>query len=164
MTVDTKIVRGTPIVWDDSAGDLVMTLQNLAAGAGRIGARKDLGAGATDELFEVRITVQFETQPVVGETIDVYVSTSDGTEEDGQAGSADAAVAEGLLVNMKPIGSLSVPVATVDIDMTTSFVARILTRYFSPVIFNNTVDNLQDTANTCEITFTPITYQAQDAV
>ncbi len=163
MTVDMKTTRGTPVVWGDSGRDLDMTLKNLAAGAVRIGARKDLGAGATDETFNVRLTVQFDTDCVVGETVDVYVATSDGTEEDGQVGVADALIAVAELDNLMFVGSLVVTTTTVDIDRTASFVARITTRYFSPVVYNNTADNLQNTDNTGEITFTPVVPQSADA-
>ncbi len=166
MTVDLKTTRGTPIVWSDSGADLAMTLNNLAAGAARIGARKDQGAGATDEIFEVRLTVQFETAPAIGETVDVYVSTSDGTEEDGQEGVADALLGTvESLKNMNQIGSLIVTSTDAAHDMTASFVVRILTRYFSPVVYNQSVgDNLKATANTSKITFTPIIPQSADAV
>ncbi len=165
MTVDLKTTRGTPIVWSDSGADLAMTLNNLAAGAARIGARKDQGAGAVDELFEVRLTVQFATAPVIGETVPVYVSTSDGTEEDGQEGTADALIGTvESLKNMKHIGTLLVTSTDTTHDMTASFAARILTRYFSPVVYNNTADNLTASANVSEITFTPIVPQSADAV
>jgi len=157
MANKVYIVRETPIVWSDTAGDLVITINNLAAsGACRIGARKDLGAGATSEWYEWRLTVQFETAPVVGETIDIYLSTSDGTEEDGQEGAADAALGSvNSLRNMQYIGSLVVSSVDASHDMTASGVCRIVTRYVSPVIHNNTVDNLKATNDTGEFTLTP---------
>ena len=165
MTVDLKTTRGTPIVWSDSGADLVMTLNNLAAGVARIGAQKDLGVGATDETFTVRLTVQFETAPVIGETVDVYVSTSDGTEEDGQEGVADANLGTvESLKNMILVRSLVVTSTDLNHDMTVSGVARITTRYFSPVVYNNTADNLKATANVSEITFTPVIPQSADEV
>ncbi len=162
MPTKIYVARETPIVWSDTAGDLVMTLNNLAAGAGRVGAQKDFGAGSTADEFTWRFTGQFETQPVVGETIDIYLSTSDGTEEDGQVGVADAALsAEDKLKNLVFLGSLVVDVATVDIDFTVSGVCRIPTRYVCPVIFNNTADNLQATNDTGEFTLTAIPPESQ---
>lgn len=156
------LVRGTPVVWGDTAGDLVLLLNNLAAGAGRVGAQKDWGTGAQPDEYNWRFTCQFETEPVVDETIDLYLSTSDGTEEDGQVGIIDAALsAENKLKNLMYIGSLTVDVATVDIDFTASGVCRIPERYVCPVVFNNTVDNLQATNDTGEFTLTPIYYQSQ---
>ncbi len=153
--------RETGIVWSDTAGDLVMTLNNLAADAVRVGARKDWGAGSTSEWYTWRLTVQFETPPVVGETIDVYLSLSDGTEEDGQVGVADAAGDTNTLKNLKHIGSLIVTSTDADHDMTASGICRIPTRYASPIIHNNTVDNLQATNDTGELTLTPIPPEVQ---
>ncbi len=162
MATKTYIARETPTVWSDTAGDLVITLNNLAAGAGRVGARKDFGAGSTAYHYSWRFTCQFDTAPVVGETVRIYLSTSDGTEEDGQVGTADAALsAEDKLKNLHSIGMLIVDVATVDIDFTASGVCTIPTRYVSPVIFNGTVDNLQATNDTGEITLTPIAFESQ---
>ena len=156
------VARETPVVWSDTAGDLAITINNLAAAAGRVGAQKDWGAGSTSEWYEWRLTVQFETAPVVGETVDIYLSTSDGTEEDGQVGVADAALsAADKLKNLHYIGSLVVDVATVDIDFTASGICRITTRYVSPVIHNNTADNLQATNDTGEFTLTPIPPEIQ---
>ena len=162
MGNELYLVRGTPVVWSDTAGDLVMTLNNLAAGAGRVGARKDWGAGAQPDEYAWRLTVQFETAPVVGETVNVFLSTSDGAEEDGQIGVADGALsAEDKLKNLMFIGNLIVDVATVDIDFTASGVCRIPTRYCCPVIFNDSADNLQATNDTGEFTLTPMYYQTQ---
>ena len=88
MANKVYVARETAIDWSDTAGDLVMTLNNLAAAAVRVGARKDWGAGSTSEWYEWRLTVQFETAPVVGETVLIYLSWSDGSEEDGQLGAA----------------------------------------------------------------------------
>lgn len=161
MANKVYVARETATKWQDTAGNLVMTLKNLAAGAGRVGARLDLGENSTPEDYEVRITVQFETQPVVGETVDVYLSTSDGTQPDGEIGAADAAVTENELKNLNFIGSLVVTTTDADHDMTASFIARVSTRYVSAVVFNNTVDNLQDTDDTGEVTITPIPPESQ---
>jgi hypothetical protein len=162
MANKVYVARETAIVWSDTAGDLVMTLNNLAAGAGRVGAQKDWGAGSTSEWYEWRLTVQFETAPVVGETVDIYLSTSDGTEEDGQEGDADAALGStNSLKNMTFIGSGVVTSMDADHDMTASGICRIATRYVSPVIHNNTADNLQATNDTGEFTLTPIPPEVQ---
>jgi hypothetical protein len=155
------VARETGIVWSDTTGDLAMTLNNLAAAAVRVGARKDWGAGSTSEWYEWRLTVQFETAPVVGETVNCYISTSDGTEEDGQCGTADAAGDTNMIKNMNFIGSLVVTSTDADHDMTASGICRIPMRYCSPVIHNNTADNLQATNNTGEFTLTPIPPEVQ---
>jgi hypothetical protein len=156
------VARETPIVWSDTTGDLAMTLNNLAASAGRVGAQKDFGAGSTAEWYEWRLTVQFETAPVVGETVEVYLSTTDGTEEDGQVGTTNAALSSAnRRKNLRLIGILTVTSTSADVDMTASGVCRISTRYVSPVIYNGTADNLQATNDTGEFTLTPIPSEIQ---
>lgn len=155
------VKRETPVVWTDAGGDLVITLNNLAAGAVRLGARKDWGAGSTSEWYEWRCTVQFETAPVVGQTVDIYLSTSDGAEEDGQLGAADAAADTDSIRNMKFVGSVAVTSTDADHAMTASGVCRITTRYVSPCIYNHTADNLRADNDASEITLTPIPPEVQ---
>ena len=162
MANEVYLVRGTPVVWSDTTGDLAITINNLATVTGRVGAQKDWGAGAQPDEYLWRLTVQFETAPVVGQTVDCYISTSDGTRPDGEVGVADAALsAADKVKNLLYVGSLVVDVATVDIDFTASGTCRIPTRYCCPVIFNNTADNLQATNDTGEFTLTPIYSQGQ---
>lgn len=161
MTSKIKVARETPIVWGDSGRDLVMTLNNLAAAAVRIGAQKDFGEGSTSEWYTWRLTVQFETAPVVGEVVLIYLSWSDGTEEDGQLGVADAAGDVNSVGNMKMVGSLKVTSTDTAHDMTASGICRIPTRYVSPCIHNNTADNLKASANVSEFTLTPIPSESQ---
>lgn len=155
------IARETAIVWSDTAGDLVITINNLAAGAVQVGARKDWGAGSTSEWYTWRLTVQFETDPVVGETVDIYLSTSDGTEEDGQGGAANAAGDTNMIKNMMLIGVLVVTSTDAAHDMTASGICRIPTRYASPVIYNHAADNLKAVNDTGEFTLTPIPPEMQ---
>lgn len=154
--------RGTSIVWSDTAGDLAMTLKNLTAGAGQVGAQKDLGAGSTPEWFTWRLTVQFDSAPDVGETVEVYISTSDGSEEDGQEGTTDAPLgASDSLKNMDLVGLLVVTSSDASHDMTASGICRIPTQYFQPVVYNNTSYNLRNTDDTSELTLTPIPSEVQ---
>jgi hypothetical protein len=161
MVSKAYVARETPVVWSDT-GTPAMTLNELTAGAGQVGAQKDFGAGSTAQEYSWRLTVQFDTEPIVGETVDVYLSTSDGAEEDGQVGVINAALsAEDKLSNLMFLGSLVVDVATIDIDFTASGVCSISTRYVCPVIFNNTQESLQATNDTGEFTLTPIPMEAQ---
>jgi len=155
------VARETAIVWSDTAGDKVMTLNNLAAGAVRIGTQNDFGAGSTAEWYSWRFTCQFATAPVVGERIEIFLATSDGTEEDGQLGAADAAGDTNSIKNMNHIGGLTVTSTDADHDMTASGICRIPTRYVSPCIYNATADNLKATNDTSEFTLTPIPPELQ---
>ncbi len=161
MVSKTYVAREGAVVWGDTLTP-AMTLNNLATTVARMGAQKDLGAGSTPEWFTWRLTVQFETAPVVGETIDIYISTSDGGEEDGQEGTANANIADNnSLKNMTLIGHLLVTSTDTSHDMTASGICRIPTRYFSPVVHNTTADNLKATNDTSELTITPIPPETQ---
>ena len=157
------IARETPTTWKDSGGDLVMTLNNLAAGAVRIGAQLNLGAGSTPREFTWRLTTPFETAPVVGETVLVYLATSDGTNEDGQLGTADAAGDVNSIRNMIQIGAFKVTSTDAAHDMTKSGICVITTQYVSPAIYNKTADNFKATANAATFTLTPNPPESQTA-
>ena len=120
----------TAITFTDSGGDYTFTLANLGFGAGRISARADKGAGSQATLFKVRGIFQFETAPTVGETVDIYISESDGTNADGDVGTSDAALSdEDVLKNLKFVGSVSAENAAAAETFEASFVANIYERY-----------------------------------
>ena len=155
------VAREAAVTWSDTSTP-AMTLNNLATTVARMGAQKDLGEGSTPEWFNWRLTVQFETAPVVGETINIYISTSDGTEEDGQEGTANANIADNnSLANMNLIGHLKVTSTDATHSMTASGICRIPTRYYSPVVHNTTADNLKATNDTSKLTITPIPPESQ---
>lgn len=157
------VARETPLVFKDSGGDAVITLANLAFGVARISARHDLGTGSTPGEFEVRAVVEFETAPALGETVDIWISTSDGTDPDGQEGTVDADLGTlESLKNMLFVGSVVVKSTTANIQHTDSFMVRIPTRYFSVVVHNNSAaDNLENTANVNFINVTPTISELQ---
>ena len=162
MPNKTYVARETALTFKDSTGDVALGLNNLAAGVARISAQKDLGAGSTPFTYEVRAVIEFETAPVVGEVVDLYLVTSDGTDPDGQEGTSDANVGNNnSLDNMTRIGPVVVTSTDADHQMTASFQIRIPTRYFSIVVHNNTADNLQATANTSWVIVTPIPLELQ---
>ena len=71
-----KIYRAveTPLVFRDSGGDVVLTLQNLAAGAGRVSAQYDRGDGSKPQYHEVTAVFQMETAGVT-EKLDDFRSS-----------------------------------------------------------------------------------------
>lgn len=152
----------TPITFKDSGGSAVISLQNLAFGAGRISARHDRGAGSKPMRHIWRATVQFETAPVIGEVVELYVSFSDGTNPDGEIGTANAALTSDKRKNLKRIGSVIVDTTSVTTNITASGACFIQTRYFSVGVWNGSAgDNLENTANACLIQFTPIPDEIQ---
>lgn len=146
---------GTPITLGDSGQTAVLTLQNLATLAGRISARVDRGAGSLPTWYLCRVTVQFDTAPVLGEQVEVYLASSDGTNPDGEVGTADAALTTDKRRNLQIVGFLYVDTTSATVNITASFPVLIFTRYFSVGVWNATADALENTANASKITLTP---------
>lgn len=154
----------TSITWTDTTGDLAMTLNNLAAGAGRQGAQKDLGAGTTARAFwyHWRCIVQQDTAGVVGEQIRVYLKTGNGTYYDNDDGTGDIAVsAEDKLRNLRLIGVLTVDEAAADVNISRNDLLYLPERYVMPVIWNASADNLQATNNINQFILTPMPFEIQ---
>lgn len=156
--------RETGIVFADSAQtpDATITLSGLGADAARISARYDLGAADKSRLYDWRATFQMNTAPVVGETIDFYLSTSDGTDPDGQSGTSDAGVSStNKLLNMHYIGSLVIDTTSDTTDITGSGQCVITSRYISLVVHNNTADGIKASTSANSFVLTPVPDEIQ---
>lgn len=147
----------TPITFRDSGGDVVITLLNLAFGAGRVSARYDRGAGSKARLHEVRAVIQFETAPALGEAVEIYLFQSDGTYMDGTLGTADAAMTSDKRRNGMLIGAVIADTTSTATDIIATFQnVPISSRYYSIGVWNASAgDNLENTANACRIIVTP---------
>lgn len=160
-----KIYRAieTPVVFRDSSGDVVITLQNLAFGAGRVSAQKDRGAGSLPRLHEVIGVFQFETAPVIGENVEIYLFQSDGTYVDGNVGTADAALTTDKRRNGIHIGSINVDTTSTATDIIGRFLdVPITSRYYSIGVWNASAgDNLENTANASRVIVTPMPDEVQ---
>ena len=151
------------ITFLSSTGTVVHTLTSLASAAGRQSAQHDFGASARAFIFEWRAWCQFATAPVVGDSVDWYYKTSDGTHLDNDDGTGDAAVsAEDKLKNLKYIGSIIVDEASLTPEFSASGVIAIYHRYIHIVAFNNTADALSATALEHGFSLTPLSIQGQD--
>lgn len=129
--------QGTAITFKDSGGDVTFTLSSLGNGAGRISAQADLTATHA-ELYELRVSAQFAAALATGATLDVYISTSDGTTPDAvKAGTADAAVAAvTALSNAKYVGSVIADGTTDNDKQQRSFIVPIYARYVQVALWN----------------------------
>lgn len=147
----------TPITFRDSGGDVVITLLNLAFGAGRVSARYDRGAGSKARLHEVRAVIQFETAPALGEAVEIYLFQSDGTYMDGTLGTADAAMTSDKRRNGMLIGAVIADTTSTATNIIATFQnVPISSRYYSIGVWNASAgDNLENTANACRIIVTP---------
>lgn len=159
------IVPETAITWLASGGTNVLTLTSLAAGAGRQGALHDFGASARAGDYTWRAWVKFATTPVVGELLEVYWKTSDGSHPDNDDGAGDAAVsAEDKLRNLKLLGVIEVDEASATPEFAASgflpaeWAAH---RHGAPVFWNRTADALSSTAGDHGFALTPVPAEVQ---
>lgn len=153
---------GTTLSFRDSGGDAVLTLQNLAFGAGRVSARYDRGAGSLPRLYHWRAVVQFETAPIVGELVEIYIFESDGTYMDGTLGTSDAALGTDKRKNGKLIGVVVADTTSVTTDIVASGMCIINQRYFSVGVWNGSAgDNLENTSNASRVNLTPVNDEIQ---
>jgi len=152
-----KVTRGTAIEFKASGGDAALTLTSLASDAGRQSAEHDRGSGDLDLLYEWRAYCKFGTTPVVGETVDIYLKTSDGTHDDNDDGATDAALsAEDKLKNLTYLGSIVVDEASTTPEFSASGVCSITAQYIQIVVENSTADALSSTAADHGVILTPI--------
>jgi len=161
----SKVYRAveTPIVFRDSGGDVVITLNNLGFGAGRVSARYDRGAGSLSESHEVTGVFQFETAPALGEAVELYLFQSDGTYMDGTLGTSDAALTADKRRNGILIGAVIVDTTSTATDIIARFQnVPITSRYYSIGVWNASAgDNLENTANASRVIVTPMPPEVQ---
>lgn len=162
MANQILLLPGTALTFKDSGGDAVITLQNLAFGAGRISARYDRGAGAKPMWYKVRFIAQYNTAPQTSEFAEAYLYESDGTYVDGNVGTADAALTSAKLANGKIINMNEVDTTSTATNIISSGICLISDRYFSIGVWDRSSgDNFQNTANASLIILTPLSQEIQ---
>ena len=164
MTSKAYALTETPITFKDSGGTVVFTPTSLATVTGRQSAQHDFGAGTTARafVFNWRAYVEFSTTPVVGETVDIYLKTSDGTFVDNDDGTSDAALSSvDKLNNLQYIGSIVVDEAATAIPMVAHGQVTLNNRYVQVVFYNRTVDTLSSTAADNGFILEPVVIQGQ---
>lgn len=152
----------TAVTFKDSGGDVVITLASLGAGAGRVSAQYDRGAGSKPALYKWRGVFQFDSAPAVGELVELYLFGGDGTVVDGTLGTSDAAMTTDKRRNGKLIGVVVVDTTSATTDIVGSGVCEIFDRYVSLGVWNGSAgDTLEATANACYVVLTPIPPEIQ---
>lgn len=151
----------TAITFQDSGGSAVITLNNLAAATGRVSARYDRGAGSIATRYMLRAVFDKGVAGVVGQIINTYIFTSDGTNPDGTVGTADAALTANQALNAFFTLPVVVNTTSTSVKITQSAIVEIPTRYFSVGVMNSTTGLLRAAANVCTISLTPIPDEIQ---
>lgn len=157
---------GTTITWQDSGGDEVITLQNLAFGVGRNGAIHDWGAAPRPTRYRIKATFQFETAPAVGETIEVWIreagngsSATDPTNDDGTGDIALSQITDKTR-NLKLVLVVQADEAVANIVTSREDEFETTARHFGPVVVNRSAgDNLENTANVSYVEIQPVFQQ-----
>jgi len=164
--------RGTPVVWSSGGVNEELILSELAVDGTLGGSYFDRGDLATtpaaDEYEWEMIIEGFNTAPTIGETVDLYFSQSnDTTEFDGQPTSLPGDTTQtatgpttDMLKNMMYAGSAVVHSTTTTDELITRGVVRFTSRFFFPVVHNNTTDILAS-GDDHLVTLTPVFYQGQ---
>ncbi len=149
--------------WDDTtAAATTLGLNALGISAVRESDRLDLGDVVRSEWYEWRGIFQFNaTTHTVGQTVDIYISQSDGTNADGTIGTTDAVGDIDELPNMQYIGSVVVQDTNATEDNVASGICRITSRFYSVVVHNNTGSALQATNDASQVIITPIPPEVQ---
>jgi hypothetical protein len=161
-------VAETVTTWTDTTGDLALTFNNLAFGAGRQGATLDIGAITTAKslwwAYELRI--QWDTTPIVDELVRLALKRSvDGSIWDNDDGTGNIALSSlNKLKNCLPLTPAVCDEAAADIDTVSRgviFLPRNI-RYVAPIVYNGSAgDNLQATNNVCYFKLWPVPPELQ---
>lgn len=149
------------ITWLASGGTNLFTPTSLASNAGRQGAMHDFGVGARARLFVWRGWIKPGTTRVVGEIVEWYIKTSDGTHPDNDDGTGDIALSSSdKLRNLKMIGVCQID-ENAAVEMTAWGEISLPARYVAPVIYNRTANSLSATAGDFGFSLTPVPDEVQ---
>jgi hypothetical protein len=127
---------GSVVTVRGSGGTLAMTPQNEAASKGRISTQCDRGAGSQPARYKWRMKTRWAATPTSGDTLRIYLVTSDGASPDGTLAASDAELSSEtpLLNNCQFIGAVvSAGVSQVEVS---SGVCMIHDRYVQVAVWN----------------------------
>lgn len=156
-------VTESGLTWASSGGDELLTCTSLGAAAGRQGAMHDFALGTAKAIVgRWRFYWQQQGPPVVGEGVQVYWKSGDGTHYDNDDGTGDIVVSSiNKLKNLKLLDVGLVDQATADIEFSVSGILVITEEEGGPVIWNATADLFTATALEHKFTWTPIVNELQ---
>lgn len=143
--------------WTDAGtgGDELLDAGGLAAAALVMGSFHDLGSASRADTYNFEMFIDaFDTDPVVGETVDLYFCQSNATTNfGGIPGTDPTTTVEGAITldevkNCMFAGSASVHTTTAaSAILKITGLVRLTSRYVAPVIHNNTADALLSTSD-----------------
>ena len=151
----------TAVTWQSSGGTEAFTPTSLGAAAGRQGAHHDFGTASVARKFAWRARIVPGGTRVVGEFVQVWLKTSDGTNPDNDDGTGDIAVSSSdKLRNLLYLGTIQID-ENAAVQMVVSGVVEILHRYAAPIFWNATANTLSATATDYGFSLTPVPDEIQ---
>jgi hypothetical protein len=140
-------VRETVVTFKSTGGTVTFTPTSLANNAGRVSAQWDRGTGSSADRYIFRAKTKLAVAPAVGAILTIYLATSDGTDNDGELGTTDAALpAADRRRNLTPIGVIVADEASNTRFFITSGIIEILERFVQVVWYNEMGQALSATA------------------
>jgi hypothetical protein len=122
-----------------STNKALLTLTGLTSGTGRASALYDRTAAAHAAWYKWRCWASLNGTPTIGNTIEYYIITSDGTRIDGElpiTTSADGALTVEKRRNLQPPMILQIDQNASTVLMTTSTLVYIPDRYVAIGVWN----------------------------
>ena len=154
-------LQETAITWLASGGTYAFTPTSLGSAAGRQGAYGDLGTTSRGRWFAYRAWLKPGGTRVVGEYIEVCLTTGDGTRYDNDDGTGDIAVSSvDKLRNLRRLRPIIVD-ENAAVEMGSSGYVFIEQRYVAPVFWNRSANTLSSTAGDFGFSLTPIPDEVQ---
>lgn len=163
-------VLGTPVVFTDSGGDVVLAFGTTASGAGQCSARYDTnthptyvsatGARAVKWIWRLTTTLN-GTPSAAGATVEVYIAFSDGTHADGELATTNGALTTDKRRNLKLVGLAVVDATSASPVLTASGITFINTRYYQVCYWNATGLAFTAAGANLRLTMTPSSPQMQ---
>jgi hypothetical protein len=156
---------GSAVSFRGSGGTITFAPQNEGAGRGRISNQWDRGAGSQPARFKWRMKIRWAATAASGDTLRIYLVTSDGTNPDGTLSASDAELTSEtpLLNNCQFIGAVvSAGASQVEVS---SGVCLIHDRYVQAAVWNGSATKaLTNTETEHILTLIPIPDDIQAAV
>lgn len=155
--------EGTTITWTDSGGDEELDLGGVDGDAGdvAVGSYHDFGVAPRAVDYRLDIFIDgFDTAPVVGEQVLVYITEGwNTTEFSGPETPNDTTDSTGdvnRLPNMLGPFPVTVHSTTAADNLRATYEFRSSARYLAPVVHNDTADDLLTTSDAHTVEITPI--------
>ncbi|MHA2066388.1 MAG: hypothetical protein ACXABY_18610 [Candidatus Thorarchaeota archaeon] len=140
----------TKVRWTDFTGDETFYLSLVGAGAGRNGDIHDWGAAPRAGRYHFKFVVEFDTPPVVGETVRLYIreagldsTVTDPTNDDGPNDTPLSS--EDKLRNLMHVGTVVADIASANVVTSIEGTFETDARWFGPVVFNDSAGDALDT-------------------